>query len=240
MGSTRLRGKVLKEVGGTALLQYEISRLRRAKTLGKIVVATGNNKENDAIEQLCEKISIECFRGSEDDVLRRFVSCAEAYPEFEIIVRITGDCPLIDPKVVDGVVTFFGENGFEYASNVAPATFPDGMDVEVFKRAVLLQTDKEATKKSEREHVTPYMRESGKFKTGNFLNGKDCSAVRLTVDNQEDFEVISFLIENSRLDASFVEYISLLEKHPEIANKNRHIERNEGLRKFLVKENNEK
>jgi len=236
MGSTRLPGKVLKEVGGVPLLSNELLRLRLAKTLGKIVVATGSNPENDAIEALCNKIGVDCFRGSEEDVLKRFASCVEAYPEYDTVVRITGDCPLIDSKIVDKTVTFFSSGGFAYASNVAPATFPDGMDVEVFSRSVLLQTEKEALRPSEREHVTLYIRENGKFKTGNLANEKEYSAVRLTVDNQEDFEVISFLIENSRPDASFEEYISLLEKHPEIAKKNQHIERSEGLKKSLAED----
>lgn len=234
LSSTRLPGKVLKEVGGVTLLQYEICRLGLAKTISKIVVATGDNRENDAVETLCNRIGVACFRGSEDDVLHRFASCAEAYPNYDSIVRATGDCPLIDPRVVDRVVTFFRAGAFDYASNVAPPTFPDGMDTEVFARSVLSTAEREAKKHSEREHVTLYMRESGKFKVGNVVNEKDYSALRLVVDTSEDFGVITFLIETCQPDAPFEEYIALLKKHPEVARKNQAIKRNEGLKKSLA------
>lgn len=233
LSSTRLPGKVLKEVGGVTLLEYEICRLRLAKTISKIIVATGDNRENDVIEALCKKIGIACFRGSEDDVLSRFARCAEAHPDYETIVRITGDCPLIDPRVVDRVVTFFREGAFEYASNVAPPTFPDGMDTEVFAKEALLQADREARLPSEREHVTVYLRNNPSFRQGNYSGRVDYSGFRLVVDHPEDFDVVRFLIEQSTPDDSFERYIELLKTHPEVMRKNVALVRNESLLKSL-------
>ena len=236
VGSTRLPGKVLKMVGEQTLLEREVDRVNLAKKIDKIVIATTINKEDDEIEILCQKIGLDCYRGSAEDVLERYYQCARQYSEYENIIRITGDCPLIDPIVIDQVIDFFTKNNFDYASNVNPVTFPDGLDIEVFKKDVLSRTNKEAEIFSDREHVTQYMRKDSKNKIGNFFNTKDYSNYRLTVDELEDLEVVKFIIKNSQPNASYLDYVNLLDKHLEIKNKNKHIARNEGLTKSLAKD----
>src|SRR4030042_2449084 len=233
MGSTRLPGKVLKKVGGVTLLEYEIKRLKRAKKINKVVVATTISKKDDRIEKLCRQIGVAFFRGSENDVLDRYYQCAIKYPQYKNIVRITGDCPLIDPAVIDEVISFFEKNDFDYASNVEPPTFPDGMDIEIFKNSALKTAAQKAELISDREHVTPYIRREKGFKRGNFEAGTDFSHLGPNVDNPEDFEVVTFLIKNSMITDSYVKYISLLTKNPEIMAKNTHLIRNEGYLKSL-------
>ena len=236
MGSPRLPGKVLKEVRGMSLLEYQIRRMKQAKLIDRLVVATTINAEDNQLEQFCAKAGVDCFRGSEEDVLERYRECAQQYPEYRIIVRATGDCPLIDPVVVDEVIQFLLDGDYNYVSNVAPPTFPDGMDIEAFTRESLEKAAREAKRQSEREHVTLYIRESGKFRTGNVSAEKDYSQYRLTVDDPEDFEVVSLLIQNLPPDASFQDYVKYLDAHPEIKLKNTHIVRNEGLAKSLKNE----
>lgn len=233
MSATRLPGKVLKKVQGVTLLEYEINRVRQAKKIDKIVVATSNRKIDNKIEKECKKIGIDCFRGSEDDVLDRYYQCFSQYPEYKNIIRITGDCPLIDPVVIDEVIAFFENNNFDYVSNTIKEIFPDGMDVEVFTKHVLKQVAQQAKLSSEREHVTQYIMKNKRFKKGNLSAEYDWSHFRLTVDDPKDFEVIKFLIKSSKLTAGYLDYISLLTKHPEIMFKNMHITRNEGLLKSL-------
>ncbi len=144
MGATRLPGKVLMKVKGITLLQYEIDRARQAKKIDKIVIATSDKSADNKIENLFKKINIDCFRGSEDDVLDRYYQCSLQYPEYKNIIRITGDCPLIDPAVIDNVIMLFEKNEFDYASNVLSETFPDGMDVEIFTRNALHESAQKA------------------------------------------------------------------------------------------------
>jgi len=238
MGATRLPGKVLKKVNGITLLEYEIKRVKRANKIEKIVVATSDKKDDDKIEKLCKKINIDCFRGSEDDVLDRYYQCSLFYPKYKNIIRITGDCPLIDPTVIDNVIAFFEKNKFDYASNVLEETFPDGMDTEIFTRNALAESAKKAKLGSEREHITQYMIKNKKFTKGNFTSEHDWPHFRLTVDEKKDFEVIKFLIENSKPNANYLDYISLLTKNPKIMLKNMNIIRNEGLLKSIKEDKN--
>ena len=233
LGSTRLPGKVLMTVNGVPLLEHEINRLKQSKKIDKIVVATGANRANDKIEDWCRRKKIDCFRGSEEDVLDRYYRCSLKYPAYGVIIRVTGDCPLIDPQVIDRVIDFFEKNHFDYASNVEPETFPDGLDAEVFTRQALAESAAQAKLSSEREHVTQFIRKNVKYKRGNLAAPKDYAKFRLTVDNREDFEVIEFLIKNCSPTAGYLDYIALLKKNPEIMSKNMHIARNEGLKKSL-------
>lgn len=236
IGSTRLPNKVLMKVDNISLLEFEINRVKQSKKIDKIAVATTNQKTDDKIEKLCKKIDIDCFRGSEDDVLDRYYKCSLKYPKYNNIIRLTGDCPLIDFKVIDEVITCFEKSKYDYFSNVEKETFPDGMDVEIFKRYSLEQAAENARLASEREHVTLYIRNNKKFKKGNLEAENNWSHFRLTVDEQNDFEVVKFLIKNSSPTSSYLDYISLLKKHPEIMMKNTHIIRNEGLLKSLKKD----
>ncbi len=236
MGSTRLPGKVLMKVGGVALLEYQIKRLRLAKKVDKIVVASSVDKKNDRIEKLCEKIGVECFRGSEDDVLDRFYQCSLRYPQYGNIIRTTGDCPLIDPTVVDETITFFEKNNYDYASNALEPTWPDGLDTEIFKKSILYEAAQKAELPSDREEVNEYIFRQSKYKKGNLVAPQDWSHFRLTVDEKEDFEVIKFLIKNSKITDGYLHYISALTKHPEVMFKNMHIKRNEGMLKTWAKD----
>lgn len=236
MASTRLPNKVLREVSGTPLLEYQINRVKKSKNIDKIVIATSFNSENDVIENFCKKINVDCFRGSEDDVLDRYYQCSQKYPKYNNIMRLTGDCPLIDPALLDEIILFFKNSSIDYANNVPleGGTYPEGMDAEIFTRDALRLSWKEAKKISEREHVTLHIRNNRKYKKRvPTYNGKDLSVYRLTVDDPEDLEVVSFLMENCPSNASYSDYVRLLDKHPEIRKLNMHLERNEGLKKSL-------
>ncbi|MCI0680451.1 glycosyltransferase family protein [bacterium] len=246
MGSTRFPGKVLKEAGGMPLLEYEIRRVRLAKSAPKIVVATSTNPENDAIEDLCRRIGVDCFRGSEDDVLERYYECARAYPEYSAIMRLTGDCPLIDPAMIDRFTRYFEENEFDYVGPSAgpgKETFPEGVaEIEIFTRGSLHRAARDAKRPPEREHVTLYfVHNPNLFKIGHVeLSDNSLAAYRLVVDNPEDFSVVKFLIEKSDIMDGYMKHIALLRAHPEYIQKVAHIERNEGLQKSYEKERKEK
>ncbi|MBI3290816.1 glycosyltransferase family protein [Candidatus Falkowbacteria bacterium] len=233
MGSTRLPGKILKEISGMPSLEYQVNRIKQAKKVDKIVIATTTDKSDDPVEKLCKKINIDCFRGSTDDVLDRYYQCVQKYPEYENIIRLTGDCPLTDPKVIDQVIDLFESGDYDYANNVQPDTFPDGMDVEVFKRGAIEISAKESTTEFEHEHMNEYVLNSNEFKKGNLKAEHDYSKYRLTVDNQEDYEVVKFLAEHCPADAAYLDYIEMLEKNPAVIKLNAHIKRNEYAYKKL-------
>jgi glutamate-1-semialdehyde 2,1-aminomutase len=238
LGSTRLPGKVLKKVGKITMLEYQLKRVSLAKKIDKIVVATSTRKQNDKIEKLCKKIGVSCFRGSEDDVLGRYYQCSLNYPQYHNIIRVTGDCPLIDPYLIDEVVSLFEKTASDYSSNVPAGkeTYPDGMDVEVFKASVLHEAAAKAELPSEREGVNEYILQRKKFKQNNLSSPYDWSHFRLTVDEPEDFAVVKFIIKNSKITDGYLHYISVLTKHPEVMYKNMHIKRNEGFLKTLEKD----
>ena len=168
MSSTRLPGKVWADVAGHPILWHVVQRLRRARLLNQIVIATSENPADDAIAQFCEQDGILCYRGSEADVLDCYYKAASLHSA-DVVVRITADCPLIDPAVVDKVVHRFLDEGSDYVTNNLRYTYPDGLDTEVFSFAALAQAWREAKKPSEREHVTPYLR-AGKVRVANVEN----------------------------------------------------------------------
>ena len=197
MGATRLPGKVLKKLGDHALLDFQISRVKEAKNIDTIVVATTVEDADDEIENFCNEKGILCFRGSENDVLSRYYECAKDN-NFETIVRLTADCPLIDPVVIDKVVTLFFEEKVDYSSNTVPpetSFWPDGSDVEVFSFEALKLAHTDAVKLEDREHVTFFFwkDKSNRFKTAQLQNFEDWSKYRFTVDYQEDYEVLKLI-----------------------------------------------
>ena len=235
MTSTRLPGKVLMEVSEKPLLQHQLERLKKAKLLSQIVVAVTTQSADDSIEVLCDKLGIACFRGSEQDVLERYYLCAQKY-NAEHIVRITADCPLIDPEVVDKVVGYYKIHypQYAYVSNTLERTYPRGLDTEIFSFDTLQQAYKQGVKPEEREHVTVYMYKPGSpFTIAQVKNEIDWSHHRWTVDTPQDFELIRNLIESfkDRLgEVTMAECIALLQEKAEWMQLNANIE--EGQQRF--------
>ncbi len=227
MGSTRLPGKILKEVNGKPLLTYQIERLKASRKIDQLVVATTVKSQDDVIVDFCLSHNIKYYRGSESDVLARYYGATQQF-DGETIVRITSDCPLIDPNVVDQTIDFFIDNKFDYVSNAIEPTYPRGLDVEVFSRESFEKVFKEATLSRDREHVTAYYYTNPiKFKIGSVKNAIDYSEHRWTVDTIEDFQLIKLIIKNLYTENSLftlADIIRLLKKHPEWSKINSHIE----------------
>jgi len=195
IGSTRLPGKVLREVVGKPLLQHMLERVSRSEFVDKFVVATSTKPADDAIEELCLRIGVICYRGSESDVLDRYYQCATSFePMPRHVVRLTADCPMHDPKVIDFVVQKYLNARVDYATNSFPPLYEDGFDVEVFSFATLEAAWRCATTHHEREHVTPYIRESSEFTR---LEHKYVSdyAYKLSVDTLSDSELTKSIFE---------------------------------------------
>lgn len=233
MGATRLPGKVLMKVNGRTMLEHQLQRVLKAKNIDKVVVATTENENDTHIVNHCQEIGVEHFRGSESDVLDRYYQCAKKYPEYDTIIRLTADNPLMDPSVLDEVINFYENNGFEYINNFDPNDHADGMDVEVFTKEVLEHMWHNAKKQSEREHVTLHVRNNENKKRGHINVPYNVLSHRLPLDEPEDFEVIKFVMENSHPEDGYKEYQKLLDENARIVEKNKHIIRDEGLKKSL-------
>lgn len=229
MGSTRFPGKVMKPVLGIPLIELLLGRLGKAAEVDHIVVATSDDPRNESLVRHVRSLDYEVYRGSEQDVLDRYYQAA-IHARADIVVRITGDCPLVDPQLVDGAVAAFKAAGVDYACNCDPPTYPDGLDIEVFSFDALKRAWAEATRTPEREHVTPYIRESGRFRTLPLTNTVDLSAERWTVDEPADFQVVQAVFEyfHPRRDFSWQEVLRLLASQPQLFAANRHAVRNEG------------
>ena len=227
MGSTRLRGKVLRDLAGKPMIARVLERVRRAESVDETIVATSDLPGDDPLADWLAASHHACFRGSEQDVLARFAGAA-AQVGADAIVRITADCPLIDPGVIDEVVAAFraGQPGLDYASNVLPRrTYPRGLDTEMFTRATLDQCAREAADAGSREHVTPFIyRHPERFRLHGVEADADYSEHRWTVDTPEDFELIEKIYSALRdSDFSWKDVLRLLAKNPEWSEINRHI-----------------
>jgi glutamate-1-semialdehyde aminotransferase/spore coat polysaccharide biosynthesis protein SpsF (cytidylyltransferase family)/predicted dehydrogenase len=235
MGSSRLPGKSLAEVEGRPMLWHVVQRVKRAKMIDRVVVATSTNGTDDAIERMCVGNGIPCYRGSENDVLDRYYSAARVEKASQV-VRITADCPLIDPEVIDRVVGRFQRGDVDYASNAMVRSFPDGLDTEVFSFSALEKAWHEATRTSEREHVTPYLR-SDKFRNANVESRLMplYQHYRWTVDEPEDLEFIRAVYRAMRGKESFGmnDVLGLIEKNPGLEKMNSEIVSNRGYYKSL-------
>jgi spore coat polysaccharide biosynthesis protein SpsF len=220
MTSTRLPGKVLKSVLGKPLLAYFIERLRRASQLDQIVIATTINATDEPIVDFCREFSVAFTRGSEDDVLSRYFDAA-VVTGADIVVRVTSDCPLIDPAVVDEAINYFKTNSsrFDYVSNSLAETYPRGMDVEVFSAHLLWEAQFEASLKHEREHVTPFFyTHPERYRIGHIHAARNLSHHRWTVDTAEDLELIKLLIETLyplKPDFNLADILETLAAHPD-------------------------
>jgi len=225
MGSTRLPGKVLIDIGGRTALARVVRRLRRAALIHEVIVATSDLPADDAIVRECELLGTACFRGSEADVLDRYYWVAKN-SDADAVVRITSDCPLIDPQLVDETIQAFEKQQADYASNVIPRTYPRGLDTEVFTAEALAWAWLEAREPHQREHVTPYFYEHpGTFKIAAAAGDADFSGYRWTLDTLEDLDLIRaiYLRFDNRDDFSWRDVLDLMEREPELSRLNAHI-----------------
>ena len=229
LGSKRLPNKVIKLINGLPMIEVLLTRLSQSKLVTKIVVATSTDSEDNKLKKLVNNLGYDCEQGSKDDVLNRYIYVAEKY-KANIIVRITGDCPLVDPKLVDQVIDKFKNDSVDYCSNTNPPTYPDGLDVEVFTFEALKKSSFMTTKSSDLEHVTPYLKESKNFKTSCLINCDDISEMRWTVDESIDLEVVNTIFNNFTPDLHFswLKVLDLQKKAPGIF-KNSSLIRNEGF-----------
>lgn len=236
MSSSRFPGKVLEPLQGEPMIAFMAKRVAKARTLDQVAVITSLDRSDDAIVSVCTEARLPVFRGSLDDVLLRYAEAAAAF-DAETIVRLTGDCPLADPAVIDMVVSAHLDAAADYSSNVDPPTFPDGMDVECFTRAVLDRASREATLSPQREHVTLWMRAPEvALKRVNVRAIADLTHVRLTVDYPDDLEAVRRIVQAaSGLEFDLFDILRVLTNEPEIGRTNRH-DRNEGLAKSLAVE----
>lgn len=229
MGSTRLPNKVMKLIGGRPMIELLLARLSRAREVHEVMVATSVDPRNEPLVEHVQALGYKCSRGSENDVLDRYLQAARL-AEADVVIRITGDCPLVDPELVDEAVRQFRAAGVDYFSNVAPPTYPDGLDIEVFTVDAMARAARETSKAFDLEHVTPYLRESGKFSQAGMRNAADHSKLRWTVDEPADFEVISrvFAHFSPEIHFGWQQVLELQRSHPEIFEANKQLIRNEG------------
>ncbi|MBI5344899.1 MAG: glycosyltransferase family protein [Deltaproteobacteria bacterium] len=234
MMSMRLPSKVMMEVCGRPMLYHVVKRLGASRLMDNIVVATSTDSSDDVIERWCKDASVACSRGSLDDVLDRLYSAAKTSGA-KTVVRITADCPLIDPAVVDSVIEAFCRGGFDYVKT--GASFPDGLDTEVMSFLSLETAFKEASLASEREHVTPYIwKRPDRFNVSTVERKTDLSHMRWTVDDARDLGFVRAVYEGFRCpERVFLteEILGLLDKKPEIIAINSGTMRNEGYAKSL-------
>lgn len=238
VNSNRFPGKVLMEVMKRPLLSYEIERLRFSKTISEIIIATTVNKEDDSVEELALKEGLKFYRGSEDDVLDRYYQTAKKY-NVRHIMRITADCPLLQPDICDQMVEVYFNSGADYVRT--GETFAEGLDCEIINFSALSQAWQEAKLQSEREHVTVYIRNHPeKFQIITVENEINDSRYRITVDEREDFLVVKAILENLYKGQNhyfvIMEIKAFLDSHPEIYKLNSHILRNEGYIRSIKNE----
>ena len=227
MTSTRLPGKVLLPLGGEPMLTRLVQRLRRVRLADAIVIATTTNASDDAIVALCERLGVAHHRGSEHDVLSRYAEAATQHPA-DVVVRVTSDCPLIDPALIDRLIEDFAQGDCDYVSNMLPPTWPYGMAVEVFSVQALQEAHAQASQESEREHVTPFIyRTAQRYRLRNVACSQNLSHHRWTVDTPEDYELVSLLfraLHQTNPEFRFEDLLAEMERHPEWMTINQHVQ----------------
>lgn len=236
--SSRLPGKVLKRLGGHLMFVYQARRVLKSKKITRLVVATSDQQTDDAIEEACKIENLSCFRGSLDNVLSRFYGAACQY-QADTIVRLTADCPLIDPNIIDACIDKLVTEKLDYVSNCVTRTYADGMDVEVFTLSALNKAFKLSMLKSEREHVTSYIwKRPEVFLLGNIVDIEDQSSLRLTVDYEEDFQLIEKIVHHfndiGNKNFSYEDIKHYFYNNPEVANVNKQYSCNEGYAKSVA------
>lgn len=229
MGSTRLPGKVMSDICGIPMIELLIKRLELCQSVNEIILATSKNAVDDKLVNFVKSLGIKVFRGSENDVLDRFYLASLEFRANHFI-RITADCPLIDPNLIDKVINLHIESGADYTTNTLPPTFPDGLDVEVFTSDALRFAWDNAKDKFDREHVTPLLRKSPKIKRANYINHNNLENLRWTVDEKEDLDLIKLIYDRlGRVTYfSWEDVLKLVSDNPELNKINNKIQRNEG------------
>lgn len=239
MSSRRLPGKVLKPILNRPMLSFLIERLRKCELINNIIVVTSDEPSDQDIVNFCHQQNIAIFRGSLNNVLNRFTSALTNYP-CDHIVRITADCPLIDPEVIDQVIQLHINGNYDYTNNCDTPSFPHGLDTEVIRADLLKSLEHHELKPSDREHVTLYVRNRREqFKLGILKNSSDLSDYRLTVDEIEDLTVITTILESlyiSKPDFSYLDVVQFLEENKELKFLNAKYKRNEDLMFSLEQE----
>lgn len=242
MGSTRLPGKVLRNILDKPMLWHLIKRLQKSNLIEKILIATTRNEIDHAIIKVAQETGVDYFTGNENDVLDRYYQTAKEF-HIDPVVRITADCPLIDPKVTDRTISYYVKNNgmVDYVSNAMPPTYPDGLDTEVFSFAALEKAWKDAKTQSEREYVTAYIWKNKQiFRVANVVNEDDLSYMRWTVDEDKDFlfvtEIYKGLYKNEGNIFYMEDIVNFVKTNPELLSINQGIKRNEGYIKSLQQE----
>jgi spore coat polysaccharide biosynthesis protein SpsF len=219
MGSTRLPNKAFLDLCGHPLIYHVVSRLQQCKNLDQIIVATTDNKIDDDIQKWCVRNNIDCYRGDEEDVLKRYYNCATAF-NLDIIVRITGDDPFKDFNLIDKAVECAIENKVDFVCNNSPVTYPEGLDVEVITYNALKQIHDNADKPEHREHVTLYIHENkAAFKVLNHTDSIDRSSYRWTIDYPKDYQFVKVIYEELFKEGELFqtqEIYDLLRKKPQL------------------------
>ena len=234
-GSRRLPRKVLSKIENKPMIWHVINRAKQVRGIDQIVLLTTKRQEDDILVKIAKNSNIISFRGHTYDVLSRYYECAKNL-DSDLIIRITGDCPLIDPTLINKLLKFYLTNKYDYVTNTMPPTFPDGLDTEIFSFKVLKKISQLSKMKSEREHVTPYIRKNkNKFKTFNLKNNVDLSKLRWTVDEKSDLLFVRKIYEKMRpkIVFGFEDVLKILHNNPEINEINRGITRNQGYAKSL-------
>ena len=218
------------------MLSRQIERLKQVQKIDKLVIATSTESSEDAIEILCAEQGVACFRGNLNDVLDRFYQAAQVFKPAHV-VRLTADCPLTDPALIDDVLQFYLDGDYDYAGNSIEATFPDGLDVEVFRFSCLERAWQEANLPSQREHVTPFIHQQPDcFKIAHYKNSSDLSHLRWTVDEPKDYELVTMIYEAlypNNPNFATQDILRLLDERPELTHWNTQFQRNEGYLKSL-------
>ena len=238
MGSSRLPGKTLMKLNqNRAVLDFVVNQLSFSTLIDKIIIATTNLEQDDIIEQTAKNLGIQCFRGNSDDVLDRYYNCAKEF-EIDNIVRITSDCPLIDPEIVDEVIRKYKSENYDYFTNTLIRTYPIGTDVEIFSFEILEKTWQNATLPSEREHVTPFIRNKKmNFRIGNLESKKKLDHFRWTLDRQKDLDLIREIITKINKNPILMnDILNLFSTEPQLIKINENISQDEGIIKSLKKD----
>jgi spore coat polysaccharide biosynthesis protein SpsF len=240
MSSSRFPGKVLADLAGQPMIAFMIERVRRSVSLDGLAVVTSTDDSDDPLVAVLDELDVRVFRGSLDDVLGRYAAAADMY-DADVVVRLTGDCPLVDPAVIDTVVAARAAADADYASNIDPPTFADGLDVECFTRQTMQRAEAAAATGPEREHVTLWMRtDVAGLRRINVVNAIDTSPLRLTVDYPDDLEFVRSIVEllgaQTAADVPMFDQFDVMRclfAHPELMDRTAHM-RNEGLARSLA------